>query len=224
MVHYKETESSREAICGADVGNPDALTMWGHDVTCPPCQEMLQSAEPTARRKRGADLTGEDLGFKPDYDAPVISSYTEEQAVDDGTLVKVSDGDRVTRPAFEFMCAHLGDTPPSYWPVDLMGYATARSKAETLDEVGLRRAVAAALGLIAAFGPGARKVYDENLGGGIYTLFAQTGSNGADGDVITRLVPVGGHDADHVDHGAGRRLWLLPNEVGGLTLMFPEDY
>jgi hypothetical protein len=22
----------------------------------------------------------------------------------------------------------------------------------------------------------------------------------------------------------GRRLWLVPNEVGGLTLMFPEDY
>ncbi|HEX9119650.1 MAG TPA: hypothetical protein VF840_03845 [Terriglobales bacterium] len=22
----------------------------------------------------------------------------------------------------------------------------------------------------------------------------------------------------------GRELWLLPNEVGGLTLMFPEDY
>lgn len=22
----------------------------------------------------------------------------------------------------------------------------------------------------------------------------------------------------------GRKLWLVPNEVGGLTLMFPEDY
>lgn len=22
----------------------------------------------------------------------------------------------------------------------------------------------------------------------------------------------------------GKRLWLVPNEVGGLTLMFPEDY
>ena len=22
----------------------------------------------------------------------------------------------------------------------------------------------------------------------------------------------------------GKRLWLIPNEVGGLTLMFPEDY
>lgn len=22
----------------------------------------------------------------------------------------------------------------------------------------------------------------------------------------------------------GRKLWLIPNEVGGLTLMFPEDY
>jgi hypothetical protein len=22
----------------------------------------------------------------------------------------------------------------------------------------------------------------------------------------------------------GRELWLVPNEVGGLTLMFPEDY
>jgi hypothetical protein len=24
--------------------------------------------------------------------------------------------------------------------------------------------------------------------------------------------------------GEGRELWLVPNEVGGLTLMFPEDY
>lgn len=24
--------------------------------------------------------------------------------------------------------------------------------------------------------------------------------------------------------GKGKDLWLVPNEVGGLTLMFPEDY
>ncbi len=41
----------------------------------------------------------------------------------------------------------------------------------------------------------ARQVYNQNIDGGIFTLIEQ-----------------------------GRKFWIMPNELGGLTLMFPEDY
>ena len=31
-------------------------------------------------------------------------------------------------------------------------------------------------------------------------------------------------DGSRTDTYKGKNLWLVPNEVGGLTLMFPEDY
>ncbi len=31
-------------------------------------------------------------------------------------------------------------------------------------------------------------------------------------------------DAWRTGQHSGKELWLIPNEVGGLTLMFPEDY
>lgn len=42
---------------------------------------------------------------------------------------------------------------------------------------------------------------------------------------IEAMVKIG-PDEDGWRTGAfdGRELWLVPNEVGGLTLMFPEDY
>ena len=44
-------------------------------------------------------------------------------------------------------------------------------------------------------GARAREVYEKNIGGGIFKL-------------------------DYSNH----IMWIIPNELGGLTLMFPEDY
>jgi hypothetical protein len=41
----------------------------------------------------------------------------------------------------------------------------------------------------------AKRVYKENIGDGIFTFIE-----------------------------LGRKMWIIPNEIGGLTLMFPEDY
>ena len=43
--------------------------------------------------------------------------------------------------------------------------------------------------------------------------------------VIQAMLAVGAEsDGWRVCAYAGKELWLLPNEVNGLTLMFPEDY
>jgi len=58
--------------------------------------------------------TGKDLGFEPDnpfYDAPVISEYTDKQAVDDGVLVSFSGPgriNRVTRPVWNEFTEDIG--------------------------------------------------------------------------------------------------------------------
>ena len=57
------------------------------------------------------------------------------------------------------------------------------------------RAVAAAQGLIGEEANTARRIYEGNIGGGIHTW----------------------------EH-SGKTFWLIPNEVGGVTLMVPEDY
>jgi hypothetical protein len=63
--------------------------------------------------------TGKDLGFEKDnpfYDAPVVSEYSDDQAVEDGDLVEASSftigpnarANRVTRPVFEKFTRTLG--------------------------------------------------------------------------------------------------------------------
>ena len=44
-------------------------------------------------------------------------------------------------------------------------------------------------------------------------------------DYIIRAIPkIPPDDGWRVGEYRGKRLWLIPNEVRGLTLMFPEDY
>jgi hypothetical protein len=43
-------------------------------------------------------------------------------------------------------------------------------------------------------------------------------------DAIRAMLAIKPDDGWRVGDYAGKRLWLIPNEVGGLTLMFPEDY
>ena len=43
-------------------------------------------------------------------------------------------------------------------------------------------------------------------------------------DAIRAMLRIEPDDGWRVGEYQGREFWLIPNEVGGLTLMFPEDY
>ena len=43
-------------------------------------------------------------------------------------------------------------------------------------------------------------------------------------DAIRAMLQIAPDDGWRVGEYRGRDLWLIPNEVGGLTLLFPEDY
>jgi len=43
-------------------------------------------------------------------------------------------------------------------------------------------------------------------------------------DAIRAMLAIEPDDGWRTGDYQGKRLWLIPNEVGGLTLMFPEDY
>ena len=157
-------------------------------------------------------------------DAPVLSVYTDGDAVDDGALVAVGDKNRVTRTLFEFLVERLTEKPPNCWPVEMMGYFTANKQ----DEPGLARALAATRALIDENATQAQRVYDENIGGGIWKGTVQLGieqpkgsTKSADGREVVTGFTEGGGDADTA---TDRVVWLMPNELGGLTLMFPSDY
>ena len=102
----------------------------------------------------------------------VVSRYTDTQAVDDGVLVAVSAKDRVSRPAFDFLC-----------------------NIQAEPEHKEMHAEQCAIHILAENGLEAIRVYEHNIGGGIFTT--------------------------NVAH---KTMWIIPNELGGLTLMFPEDY
>lgn len=147
--------------------------------------------------------------------APIIFSYTDADAQEDGLLVAIDRKNRVTRAVFDFLteAAPHGAKPPDRWPVDLFGWFRAKDNTE---EGRMAKAVALAKGLIGSHEPQARKVYDENIGGGIWTAYAPL----LKGELVA-LVP----EADAKPHEMmGKKLWLIPNELAGVTLMFPEDY
>jgi hypothetical protein len=116
----------------------------------------------------------------------------------------------VTRALWDFLDKHLDENPPTGWPVELMGWCTIRKDDP---EPGMRRALAASKGLIDSNRIQATRIYEENIGGGIWDGFIQQGA----GDIITGFDQGDGPGGD-------RKVWLMPNELGGLTLMFPEDY
>ncbi len=153
--------------------------------------------------------TGKDIGITegPFADAPVISEYTDEQAVDDGVLVDIGGGHRVTRPLFEFVSANIGDTPPAGWPVALLGFVRGAGVGGSD-----HRALAALRGLADTHATQATKVYEENIDGGILEGFIQLGA----GEVIT------GFDLSDSPTG-DTKIWFIPNGTG-ITAMFPSDY
>ena len=163
----------------------------------------------------------------------VISTYTDGQACEDGVLVAVNAKDRVSRALWEYLVekAPKGNQPPNRWPIDLLTWFRAEAikredALKLIAELGKeeatkkfarmiadRKALALAKGIISTHAKQATRVYEENIGGGIYKLFAV---ESPDGRQITDLT---------ADQGENKTvLWLLPNENGGITLMFPEDY
>ncbi len=152
--------------------------------------------------------TGKDLGFDKDnpfYDTAVVSTYTDEQAVDDGVLVDLGGGHRATRNLYDYLNAHLGDNPPSGWAVPITGKVSYFTD----------RAAAALVGLLDEYAARATAVYEENIGGGIFKVNLLLG----DGGVIAGRNVDQNNDPD----GDFAPVWLIPNGAG-VTAMFPEDY
>ncbi len=110
----------------------------------------------------------------------IISTYTDAQAVDDGVLVAVAAKDRVTRTVWEYLCSRV--------PLDNVA-------PDGIDAKRHDYALFTSGRMVGNNALEARRVYEQNIGGGIFTL---------------------------IEHG--RKFWIMPNELGGLTLMFPEDY
>ncbi len=144
----------------------------------------------------------------PWADAVVISTYTDAQAVEDGVLVKLWDADRCIRAVWEWLCEHLeADQTPEDWPLSLLACWEASTAAG--------RALAALGGLIYRYEQEARATHEENRDGGILVLRVLLDERGQ----IVGLRP-----GKPCPEEPSRRLWLLPNELGGLTVLFPEDY
>lgn len=169
-----------------------------------------------------------------------ISVYTDRDAIEDGLIVPVSIDDRVTRSVWNFLHENtpLGAEPPSCWPVEMMGWFRAgeltKAKAQRMialhgleaqqqyeKQIRDKKALALARGVIGTERTRAKKIYEENIDGGIHKVFPRvslvTGEH-----LITGLA-----NSLSDTQGLGPNtytLWLLPNELGGVTLMFPEDY
>lgn len=164
--------------------------------------------------------------FKPE---DVISTYSDAQAVEDGVLVAVTKKDRVTSNVFEYLAKNtpLTAQPPANWPIDLMGWFQADkvSKTEALkivaeygadaqkefeSKVRDNRALALAKGIIGKEASTAKRVYEQNLDGGFLSLYPKV--------VDGKFTELG------ATPNGGEKFWLIPNENGGVSLMFPEDY
>lgn len=157
----------------------------------------------------------------------VIHSYTAQQAVEDGVLVAVSPRDMVTCAVWTYLKekVELGkNDPPHSWPIPLfkwlrIGTLTQEQALKMIAKSGLEaqqefeyqirhdRALALSEGLMDRDRQQAQRAEDA---GGIYELHVDDA-----GGVLRGLVNTGG--------GTTRTLWMRPNDLGGMTLMFPED-
>lgn len=178
--------------------------------------------------KNEASKEGESF-FRPE---DVISTYTDRQAVEDGIFIAINPRDRVTRTVWEYFAekAPKRSKPPADWPVSMMDWFQAE-KISKIDALKLiadfgavqgqqkfdrmiaeRKALALAKGIITTHAAQAKRVYDENIGGGVFKLHGLVDTAG----VLFKL--------SAEPSGVFCNLWLIPNENDGTTLMFPEDY
>ena len=150
---------------------------------------------------RTQDTDAAEMARLEDVFGPVISRYSDEQAVEDGVLVALNDTDRVTVNAFNAIAKVAEDQPkpPSCWPVDLFGFC----RAKTGDE----RALAMIGGLVGTERQTALKF------AGLVTRYATYGPHGFRSLLSQRPD----------DPCTYQTLYLTANECGGVTLMLPED-
>ena len=136
-----------------------------------------------------------------DLFGPVISRYSDEQAVEDGVLVALNATDRVTVNVLAAIAKVAEDQPkpPNMWPVDLFPFVLAKT-AEA-------RALAMIGGLVGTERHNALKF------AGLVTRYAIYGPHGFRSLVSQRPD----------DPCTYQTLYLAPNECGGVTLMLPED-
>lgn len=165
--------------------------------------------------------------FSPD---DVVSTYTDAEACDDGVLIALNATDRVMCTMVNYLTekAPKSSQPPSCWPVEMMTWfrAASISKAEAQKLVAKhgqeaqrlfeqivadRKALALCRGLISRDRQRAVRQYEQNTDGGIFKLYAIE-NNGQ----IAKL--------SESQEPNSTTLWFMPNENGGITLMFPEDY
>ena len=170
--------------------------------------------------------------MKDELFGEVISSYSTADAVEDGVLVPITKHDLVTRTVWEWLVEHTPmDSQPPCWPVEMMGWFRAGSVTQK-----------EALKYIAKYGKEAQEKYERQVRDNKALALAKglIGSNARQamqaeerGDTLmlyAQLRDVGAYVQKHIIASLGDKytpncqtMYLRPNEVGGVTLMFPED-
>lgn len=135
-------------------------------------------------------------------DLKPIFVYGDAEACDDGVLVAITQRDRCTRALFEDLVRYLPEGLPDRWPVDLFGYLAAAAK----NQPGLR-AEAAIKGLCARY---SRQRPDQPAP---FWMIRKDSES-----PITKL------SETRPDDGSGVEIWIVTNELNGLTVMYPSDW
>ena len=154
----------------------------------------------------------------------VISRYSDENALEDGVLVAVSKRDRVTVGVFAFLGEAAPENdgpPPSRWSVPLLEWC----RAKTADT----KAAALANGFIEAHRGHAQRADEAGDFLVAYLITTNGKLSGFALDETNRKLgrPRNTPREDPPESPAGdpwRKVWLVPNELHGLTLMFPDEY
>lgn len=142
--------------------------------------------------------------FEPD---DIIHACTDEDAIEDGFIIAIPNTkDRMTTAVFGFLseaATTIDGPPPQRWPVPLM------------DWVGAKEPDGKALALAKGFIEAHRiEALASKPPADFYTAYFLKDQDSG------RLI---GYCDQSI--GDATKVWLVPNpEVGGVTLMFPEDY
>ncbi len=143
----------------------------------------------------------------------VISQYTDHDALADGDLVAVTNQDRCTRGLFEDIARQLPeDRPPTCWPIDLLTWCRGAQDGPT-------RAMSACKGLI-----GQSKLAVNHADGAAVRRWYVLRYVERDRKRCATIAALIEHEPHEDQAGMAVEMWLLPNEVGGVTLMLPSDY
>lgn len=147
----------------------------------------------------------------------VISTYTDAEAIADGNLIEINKKDRATRAVWDFMKGRLS------LAIRRPGQVADPAPSLIGDDARAKLAFDMISGIVRDYGPPAAHVYNENLDGGIWKAKLIML-----GDDIIALAPwPASKDWPEETNNIklwSVSLWLMPNEIGGMTLMFPEDY